>query len=258
MVSFHQSLRLAIERHPVTRKVLLGCGVASSALYVATDILASARYEGYRYRDQQISELMAVEAPTRHLMVALLTPYDLLVLALAAGVWTSSGQSRALRTTAVLLAAYAIVGFVGLLSAPMHARGAEASITHTDVRHIVTTVALVTFTLMFIGFGAAAFGRRFRWYSIGTVVLLIAGGTLAGLSGSRLAANQPTPWMGMAERVNIYAAMLWVAVLAVAVWRASGGVTSSAAPRSMSSSSAQEGTRCGATPARLSCVHNAG
>jgi hypothetical protein len=35
-------------------------------------------------------------------------------------------------------------------------------------------------------------------------------------------ANQPTPWMGTEERINIYATMLWVAVLAIGLLRAQG------------------------------------
>jgi hypothetical protein len=33
-----------------------------------------------------------------------------------------------------------------------------------------------------------------------------------------LAANQPAPWLGVIERVGIYAWMLWVAVLALSLW----------------------------------------
>ncbi len=34
-------------------------------------------------------------------------------------------------------------------------------------------------------------------------------------AGPRLAANSPTPWLGIEERVNIYASLLWSATLAV-------------------------------------------
>jgi hypothetical protein len=64
-----------------------------------------------------------------------------------------------------------------------------------------------------------AFGKWFRLYSIGTILLLILGGTLAGFDGSRTAAGLPPPWMGVTERINIYATMLWIMVLAVALLR---------------------------------------
>lgn len=45
-------------------------------------------------------------------------------------------------------------------------------------------------------------------------------GVLAGLQGGRMAANLPTPLMGIEERLNIFAYMLWVVVLALGMLRA--------------------------------------
>ena len=41
------------------QRFLLACGVASSVLYVGTDIAAAIRYQGYSYTSQAVSELMA-------------------------------------------------------------------------------------------------------------------------------------------------------------------------------------------------------
>jgi hypothetical membrane protein len=51
-------------------------------------------------------------------------------------------------------------------------------------------------------------------------VLMIAfvGGVLAALQGPNLAAGQPTPWLGVTERINIGVFLLWVVVLAVTLW----------------------------------------
>ena len=46
-------------------KALLVCGVIAPLLYVAADIATAMRAAGYSYRDQTISELMAIDAPTR-------------------------------------------------------------------------------------------------------------------------------------------------------------------------------------------------
>jgi hypothetical protein len=204
---------------PSLRRILLFSGVVSSVWYVATDVIASLRYPGYSYADQQISELMAVEAPTRSFMITMNIPYNLLVLAFAVGVWASAGSKRALRITAGLLAAYGAVGFVGLFFAPMHARGVEATMTLTDRMHIVVTSVIVLLTLLFIGVGAAARSRWFRLYSAATLLLLVAFGVVTALSGPQIAANEPTPWMGVTERLTIYPIMAWIAVLAVGLLR---------------------------------------
>ena len=68
-----------------------------------------------------------------------------------------------------------------------------------------------------MGFGAAAFGRRFRLYSIATMVILLAAGAVTSVDAPRLDANLPTPWMGVWERVNSGVWLLWVVVLAVSM-----------------------------------------
>ena len=92
----------------MVRKILLGCGIVSSVLYVVTDVIGTLRYPGYSYTDQQFSELTADGSPTRPLMVALNgIPYTLLVAAFAVGVWTSAAPKRAGRITGAMLLGYA-------------------------------------------------------------------------------------------------------------------------------------------------------
>lgn len=104
------------------RKALLACGVVSSLVYAAADVLAGVFYPVYHdYISQMVSELMARGAPTRALMVRLFLPYNLLVFLFAAGVW-ASGARRAIRLTAAALFGYATMSSAGLLLAPMDLR----------------------------------------------------------------------------------------------------------------------------------------
>ena len=98
----------------MVRKILLGCGVVSSVLYIVTDLLGTLRYQGYSNVDQEFSDLTAQGAPTRPLMVALNgIPYTLLVAAFARGVWTTAGPKWAARITGAMLLGYAAFGFAG-------------------------------------------------------------------------------------------------------------------------------------------------
>lgn len=47
------------------RNILLVSGILASLLYVVTDIIAAARWEEYSYVHQTVSELRALETPTR-------------------------------------------------------------------------------------------------------------------------------------------------------------------------------------------------
>jgi len=71
-------------------------------------------------------------------------------------------------------------------------------------------------------FAAAALGKRFRYYSIITMVLLIGFGALSGADGPKIAGNLPTPLIGVWERINIGVFMFWIVVLAIVLLRSSG------------------------------------
>jgi hypothetical protein len=71
-----------------------------------------------------------------------------------------------------------------------------------------------------VGFGSTLLGRRFRWYSIGTIVTLVVFGVLSGQQGGQAEANLPTPWVELEQRINAYGFALWVAVLAIGLLRA--------------------------------------
>jgi len=198
-------------------KALLVCGIVYSLLYVGTDILAAIRWDGYSYVSQSVSELSAVGAPTRPMLVALQSVYTPLVIAFGIGVYGSAGRKRGLRFTGILVAAYGAVGLLSLLLYPMHLRG---QLTATDSMHLVQQSVVVLLILLFIGFGAAAGGMGFRLYSIGTIVTMLVFGALASVQAPRVAAQLPTPWLGLIERVSVYSPMLWILVLAVVRLRA--------------------------------------
>ena len=73
---------------------------------------------------------------------------------------------------------------------------------------------------MFICFGSGAQGKWFRIYSIFTILVMLTIGALVGQQAPRVAAQLPTPWMGVMERVSVYSPMLWVCILALVLLRA--------------------------------------
>src|SRR5215204_6464881 len=122
------------------------------------------------------------------------------------GVWASAGRKLALRIAAVGLIGKEVLGFVVTLFFPIHLRGVEG--TRTDTMHAILT-------------------------GVGVLLMLIVGGVLTGLDQPNLEPNLPTPWMGVWERINIYAYMLWVVVLAIALLRAQRLDNTRRQPRSL-------------------------
>ncbi len=201
------------------RKVLLVCGILSSLLYGT--MIGAIGFEGYSPISQTVSELSAIGAPTRPLWMLLGSVYDALVVAFGLGVWVSAGGKRALYVVSGLLVAFGMLGcawpFASMHQPEVLAAGGG---TLSDTLHIILGMVTVLFMLLAIGFGATTFGKRFSVYSIATILILLVFGAATGLDCPRIAANQPTPYVGLWERINIAAFLLWVVVLAIALLRA--------------------------------------
>ena len=198
--------------------LLLACGVLSPAIYIAGDLFAARLYPGFSYTDQAVSELFAIGAPTAGLVVALFSVSSALLLPFAAGLWLQPERRRLLRIAAVMIACDAIDSLVLWNFFPMHMRGAEKTLT--DTMHLV--LASNPFVLISLVLGAVAFRGWFRRYSIATILLGLALALHAFSLAPALAALQPTPGLGLSERMAQYANGAWMAVLAVMLMRRGG------------------------------------
>lgn len=200
------------------KNILLFCGILSSLLYIVAILIGAMRWEDYNAASQSVSELIAIDAPTAPLIIPPLIAYSILIYAFGTGIWISSGQNRILRIMALLIVAKEVFGLLVTLFAPMHLRGAEKTLS--DTVHIVFTLS-GTLLCMFpaMGFGASVFGKKFRYYTIGTMIIFLIFGCLAGFEGPRVAANLPTPWLGFWERINIFGYLLWIVVLSLILIR---------------------------------------
>jgi hypothetical protein len=198
----------------ILTKVLLSCGILSSVLYFAMNIFVPMQWEAYSSVSQTVSELSAIDAPTRSLWVPLGIIYALLAAAFGWGVLKTSSKNRPLRIVGGLLL---VNGILSLFWPPMHQREvlAAGGGTMTDTMHIAFSFVTVLLFILSIGFGAAALGKRFRLYSIATLVILVVFGILTAIQAPGIEVNGPTPLIGVWERINIGVYMLWVIVLSV-------------------------------------------
>ena len=136
--------------------VLLACGPLSALVYIGWHELAALQWEGYSRISNAISELHLTGAPSKWM----LDPweglvYNALLIAFGTGVWRSARGGRALRA----------IGGLQILSGasfPLWLLFGEASLT----AHIVLVVVGISTWLGSMGLGAAAFGSRFRIYSL--------------------------------------------------------------------------------------------
>ena len=167
-------------RHSRARQILLGCGVFSGALYFVSDVVMAAVYPGYSYLHQAVSELNAFGAPTRGLSVALGVTGYLLLVPFAVGIWSSAAGNRTLRVSGGALAIMGITSPWALPFASMQLRGTEQPVAHA-VSGFLGMLLLATA----IGCAASTSGKRFRTYSIATILIAVAFAGWAAMDSMR-------------------------------------------------------------------------
>lgn len=182
--------------------------------YVAINIIVPAQYPGYDIASQTVSELSAINAPTRRLWFLLCIFYSLLFIAFGSGVWLSANGSRALHIVAAVIIFDGVLGFFW---PPMHQREiiAAGGGTLTDTLHLVWAFVHLVLMLLMIGFGASVFGKGFRFFSVAVVLIFFVFGILTTVESRGIESNLPTPHAGTWERTNIAAYMIWVMVFTI-------------------------------------------
>jgi len=178
------------------------------------NILVPMQFEGYSISSQTVSELSAIDAPTRTLWLWFAILYVLLFAAFGWGVRKSANGNRSLRIVAGLIMVYVIIN---LYWPPMHLRRNEPTLS--DTLHIVWAIVTLLLMMLIMGFGAAALGKGFRFFTIAIFLVFITFGILIGTEAANIPKDLPTPHIGIWERINIGAYMLWVIVFAMALLR---------------------------------------
>ena len=196
------------------RKFLLQCGIFSSIWYLFLNIFVPFFYDGYSHSMHTVSELSAINAPTRILWILLSFAYPFLLAAFAWGLLATRNSSRSLRITGRLMIIYCLFN---LYWPPMHMRGIEPTLT--DALHVTWASATVIFMMLMMGFGSVSFDKRFRIFTIVTMILLALVGTMTFMEAPNIPVNGPTPTIGIWERINIGLFLLWIVVLSVKLQR---------------------------------------
>lgn len=213
----HDAGAMATDGVSAVQRTLLACGVASSFLYAVIDLAAGLSYEGYSFYSQVISELGAVGAPRPAWLAPLFLAYSALMFVFSGAVIAyGARRSERIKKAGLLLLLYMIVGSVTALF-PMHVRG--TAVLADEMPHIIAGLAATTVMLVTIAVGSTAMGRRFRIFSWAMFASILVFGALTVPSGMKLAAGEPTPGIGLLERLAYYSILAWVAGLSIALIR---------------------------------------
>ncbi len=204
----------------ISERILLWSGTLSSLYYFVINIFVPFKYEGYDVVTQTVSELSAIGSPTKTLWELLCIPYLILIIAFGLGILKIAGQNKNLKLVGKFILLNGIVS-LGWRYAPMHMREviAAGGGNYSDTMHIALSMVTVLLMLLALGFGAFAFGKYFRIYSIVTILLLLIFGIMTAIEAPAINTGQPTPMIGIWERINIGVYFIWLIVLSAETLR---------------------------------------
>jgi hypothetical protein len=208
------------------RQGLLGCGILYAVLYpIVNDAIAATLSEGYSRMDQAVSELSATGAPTHTFLTAVGPVFSLLLIGFGLGIWRSARGKRSLRIAGALVVAHGAMSFLWMFG-PMSQREviAAGGATSADTMHLILSAATGLFVAAYVATTAFAFGWVFRLYSAVTIATALVSGLLSA-QVDKIEAGDPTPYMGLLERIGMGAWLLWLAVLAVVLLRTQGSAS---------------------------------
>ncbi|MCW1949143.1 MAG: DUF998 domain-containing protein, partial [Candidatus Shapirobacteria bacterium] len=176
-------------------KFLLICGFISTLIYIATDIFTGLMTPSYSFNSQTVSELSAIGAPTKSIWALMTFIYNPLLILFSFGIFQTT-KNKVLSFT---IAFIGILGFIWLFF-PMNLRGSIGS--SNDSMHLVMVVVTIISMITMIISGANSQGKNFRLYSIITLIIMTLFGIITGQQTANVAANLPTPMMGITERFS--------------------------------------------------------
>jgi hypothetical protein len=208
---------------PKVRQALLACGILYAVLYpVVNDAIAATLYPGYDRTSQAVSELSATGAPTRPFLMAVGPVFTLLQVGFGVGMWLSTHGKRPVRIAGALMVGHGMMTLLWVF-APMSRREviAAGGATSADTMHLVLAAGTGIFVAAYVAVFAIGSGWSFRVYSVLTLVTALVFGRLSA-QVDRLEAGDPTPYMGLLERIGIAAWLLWLAVAGVVLLRRNG------------------------------------
>jgi hypothetical membrane protein len=211
----HNTGAMTTDNASIVQKVLLASGVISSVLYLIIDLLAGLNYKGYSFYSQTISELGAVGAPKPVWLAPLFLTYCALMVVFSIAVVQYGRRTNdRIRNVGLLLLLYMLAGS-GTSIFPIHVRG--TAVLADEMPHIIAGLVATTIMLVTMIVGSTSLGKNFRKFSLMMFAAVLVFGALTVPSGMKLAAGEPTPGIGILERLAYYSMLVWIAGLSIAL-----------------------------------------
>jgi len=191
-------------------------GIFSVIFYFLHVILGEIFYEGYNPLAQAVSDLTASNSPSKNIARLFSLFYGICAVSFSFGffAYLRNKINKAVTVSSFIFCIMNIISFLGYTFFPLSESGYAD--TFQDKMHIVVTVLVVLFTvvslvLFSIGFFRAKGHKWLGIISISTLLVLIAGSMSINIV--------PKEYFGVAERINVYAIIIYTGILSIWMYR---------------------------------------
>jgi len=192
-------------------------GMIAVIAYIAHVVIGGFLWNGYNHITQPISDLTASGAPDKILLSIFTYIYSIasILFAISLIIYYNKSESKAVKAGTFLLLAIQIISLLyGFF--PEDLPG--STMTINGIMHIVITILLVPLAIIApiiigIGFKKTKEPNGLGSYSIITgIIIFVSGGASVITIANKL------PYLGIIERLNIGALLIWMFVLAITVF----------------------------------------
>lgn len=195
---------------------LLICGILNAVFYLLHDCIGARFYPGYNWMAQAVSDLTAIDAPSRLIASELTKIHGIFscvactLICISAKVLWKEASEKILRLGVYLFVAMHWISAIGYSLFPLTGSGYDGSFQSFVHVYVITVlvVLLSIISLILIAVGGFKSGNKgLAWCAVVAFLMMFV-----GAAGS---AAVPRAYFGIVERFSTYSAVCFTAVIAV-------------------------------------------
>lgn len=194
--------------------VLLGC--VGTLFYFAHVLVGRALYPGYNPLSQAISDLTALTSPSKEKAAAFSTVYSFFTISSCTlmCIFYKNKVNAVFRTGVYLYTIMQWISAIGYTLFPLSQSGYAGNVT--DILHMVVTVAVVLLTVLSMGLIATGCMRDQDHRKFGILTIIFLSIMTVGSIGTGFV---PPAYFGVAQRLNVYAVVIYTSALSILTFR---------------------------------------
>jgi hypothetical membrane protein len=191
-------------------------GLLGGIFYFLHIIIGRIFYKGYNPLTQAVSDLTALNSPSRNIasIFSLLYGICTVIFVICLFIYYKSKLNKFVTLGAFAFCTMAIISFLGYTFFPLSSSGYAGTLQ--DKMHILVTILVVTFTIISLILFCIGFFRTEKYKPLGiislcTFISLVIGAILVNII--------PKEYFGFAERINIYSVIIYTCILSIWVYK---------------------------------------